>query len=374
MPYLRERFKKDASGKKKLVGIAAVFYDPDRHPKEKYVSLHTTNRSIARRKLVKLEDQMEKGWDPWASPKPNHQMPLGSAITDYLAAKTGIRPKSLRADKSLLRMFENQLPPNIPVSSVERRHVDSFLNRDISSSTKRTYLTRLSTFFDWCVASSLGKTNPVKEIQPPKAYRKEKPFLKEAEVERLVRAIEAESVIRGSQLKTGEIIWLTDVIYVAVGTGMRLGELCALKWSGVDLDHGMITVKVSEDFKTKNGHERSIPVRGKALDVLQKLHSEREAELDGYVLRSRRGRSGDRRGLNPEYVSRRFKHFAKLAKLPPDTTFHTLRHTYVTWMLSKGVAVHVVQKLAGHSDIRTTMLYAHHCPDGLSAAVELVFA
>ena len=189
----------------------------------------------------------------------------------------------------------------------------------------------------------------------------------------LVRGIEAEAILNKSSLKTGELVWLIDVIKFAVGTGLRLGELCSLHWSAVNLSDRRITVKVTEHFNTKSGHERSLPVRGEALRVLQCLANHRTSETDGFVFESRRKRIGDNSGLNPEYVSRRFKHFVRLSNMPDDACFHTLRHSYISWLVQDGVSIPVVKELAGHADIKTTMGYAHLSPDNLVAAVEQVF-
>ncbi|MDA1028674.1 MAG: tyrosine-type recombinase/integrase [Bacteroidetes bacterium] len=90
---------------------------------------------------------------------------------------------------------------------------------------------------------------------------------------------------------------------------------------------------------------------------------------DTFVFESRRRRVGDNAGVNPEYVSRRFRHFARLAKMPDGTTFHTLRYTYISWMAMEGIPIPVVREFAGHADIRTTIRYSHLGPDSLSDQV-----
>ena len=59
--------------------------------------------------------------------------------------------------------------------------------------------------------------------------------------------------------------------------------------------------------------------------------------------------------------------------MPDDACFHTLRHSYISWLVQDGVSIPVVKELAGHADIKTTMGYAHLSPDNLVAAVEQVF-
>ncbi len=65
--------------------------------------------------------------------------------------------------------------------------------------------------------------------------------------------------------------------------------------------------------------------------------------------------------------------YVRQVGLPAGISFHSLRHTYISWMIMAGVPVPVVQKLAGHADIKTTMGYAHLSPESLRSAVASVF-
>lgn len=259
---------------------------------------------------------------------------------------------------------------------VEKRHIVAFLDSsELSNASLHTYHTRLKAFFSWCVKGRLITKNPLADIEKRKVKRKEKKFLTKEQYERLIRCIEADAILKREQpekhasLRDGQILWLVDVICFAVGTGMRRSEICNMRWDWINLDNNLVTVHSGADFQTKSGHERTIPVRGKALDVLQRLHKARTSEGNGYVFTG--SQEGER--LNPTYLSKRFKKYVRLAKLAEDYTFHSLRHTYISWMIQEGVPVPVVQKLAGHADITTTMRYAHLAPDSLSMAVEKVF-
>lgn len=361
-------------------GYTAIFYDPDRSPQQKYVTLRTKDKAMARRKLTDLEHRYALGtFDPWKDAAPREGVLLTEAIEGYLKARSDRRPKTLRADASMLNLFAGSLRAGALVQHVEQRHVEKFLNRDLSAATRHTYHTRLKAFFAWCIDQGMTKENPVRRVPKPKLKRKEKQFLTRQQYERLLRCIEADAtmlesgVVKQASLKPGEVRWLADVVRLGIGTGLRLGELTSLRWSAVDLDSHLVTVRNTDDFITKSGHERRIPVEGEALDVLQRLHAERDSETDGYVFRGTSRRQGTQDKLNGEYVSKRFLHYVRLAKLPEGLSFHSLRHTYISWMIMQGVPVPVVQKLAGHADIKTTMGYAHLTPDSLRDAVRRVF-
>ncbi len=74
----------------------------------------------------------------------------------------------------------------------------------------------------------------------------------------------------------------------------------------------------------------------------------------------------------PSYVSKTFKKYVIKAQINPDLKFHSLRHTFASWLVQRGVSIYEVSKLLGHSDIKVTEIYAHLKPENLRNAVELL--
>lgn len=126
-------------------------------------------------------------------------------------------------------------------------------------------------------------------------------------------------------------------------------------------------------FRTKSGHERVIPITGRAVEILTHLFRENGSSQAEYVFMSRRGRRGDAKHLDPLYTSRRFREYRKAEGVPEGVRFHSLRLTYCTWLCVAEVPVPVVQRLAGHADITTTMVYVHVAGEDLHRAVQTVF-
>ena len=161
---------------------------------------------------------------------------------------------------------------------------------------------------------------------------------------------------------------------LAVHTGMRQGELLALKWADVDLKSGRVSVR--RTITKSGGHlllgepktaksRRTITLTAGSLTALR-AHRKRQLEEmmqrtglwqdHGLVFASEAGSL-----INPTNLRRR--HFASLLKragLPIDTSFHDLRHTCATLLLGKGVHPKFVQELLGHANTAITLdTYSH---------------
>jgi site-specific recombinase XerD len=135
----------------------------------------------------------------------------------------------------------------------------------------------------------------------------------------------------------------------------------------------MITVKnIRGQFKTKSGHERGVSIAGELKEVLARLDEERRAagrtSDDEHVFLSSTGQP-----IHPKVASHRFKFFLRLADLPKDLRFHSLRHTTASWLVQDGVALYVVKGILGHADVKTTQNYAHLAPDVMKAAMDSTF-
>ena len=177
---------------------------------------------------------------------------------------------------------------------------------------------------------------------------------------------------------------LECLLALALGTGMRLGEILALRWSEVDLEKGTLQVGHTVDFvqgfgrvesepKTESS-KRSITLPQFVIDALKQhrlYQLEKQAKAAGrwknrgLVFANRCGGYFSR----PRLYSR-FKQLLQEAGLP-DMRFHDLRHSAATILLSMGVPAKVVQQILGHSNISTTLnIYGHVLPEIHRAAMD----
>ncbi|MDA2920011.1 tyrosine-type recombinase/integrase [Desulfobacterota bacterium AH_259_B03_O07] len=152
---------------------------------------------------------------------------------------------------------------------------------------------------------------------------------------------------------------LKPIILTAINTGMRKGEIISLKWSNVDFDNDLITIEATN---TKSKKQKKIPINS----VLRKVFLEQKLKtgFDEYVFHTPEGKPYYRQ----DSLKKSFLGACKRAGIK-RLRFHDLRHTAATRMMENGANIVAVSKILGHSDLKTTMRYAH--PDeSLKKAVE----
>ena len=155
--------------------------------------------------------------------------------------------------------------------------------------------------------------------------------------------------------------WLREVVVFAVLTGMRRGEIINLKWEQVDFENRLLHIYTTPTFKTKKGKRRTIPLHEVAL---QMLAGRREFADCEYVF----SLNGQR--ILGTWAGRLFKrHVYQSGLRDKRLHFHSLRHTFASWLVQHGRSVYEVQKLLGHTNIRTTLKYSHIVPQELRDAV-----
>ncbi|MCH7638698.1 MAG: site-specific integrase [Bacteroidetes bacterium] len=366
IPYANLRRRKDKDT------WYAEFCDNTRKPARKRVSLRTSDKACAARRFAKIERQWETGErDPWSD---KVRLEEGTTLTDatrqYLKSKESYcAASSLGTTESILVSFARSLAATFPAYGVEERHIGGWLNeRALEPSTRRDYRGRLRAFFKWAIKEGIVRDCPVPEERKTKESHLERLpcFFSEQDLDRLLAAIRADAVLSSGVTHGNQ--WLLNAIVIAVGTGLRRAELCAMRWSWVDLDNRMLTVKNSDSFTTKSGRERAIPLAGDALEILVRVSGERNSEYDSVILKGACGGS-----INAQYLSKRIRHYRQLARLNEGLHFHSLRHTFASRLVERGVDLYRVQHLLGHSDQRMTQRYCHLTPEGLRQAIELTF-
>lgn len=226
-------------------------------------------------------------------------------------------------------------------------------------------------------------SNPAVSVDTPQYKKKEMAVLYKSECEAFIKF--AQSHIDFA------------VIYAAIMTGMRQGEILGLRWIDVDLDAGIINVRKQLQYLPDKGHffkepkseksKRAIPMQLPLNKMIRDIKKKQEAYRDEEMRKLLETKNGnitdediktiyDDHGLvfcrengkpwDGGNVSSRFK--ALIAQFGhPGMRFHDLRHTFAALALAAGVSMDKLQRLMGHESISTTIdMYGHFSQDTLT--------
>ena len=152
------------------------------------------------------------------------------------------------------------------------------------------------------------------------------------------------------------------MILLLYGCGLRTGELCQLDLADVDLERQELRVRHG-----KGDRERRIPVPGGVWMALLAHLAEMKGRR-GALLRT----SQKRVRIAPQDVCETVSAAAKRAGLPQPLTAKTLRHSFATHLMDRGVDLAVIASLMGHRSARETGVYLHRLPGRAEAAVNLL--
>ncbi|TAL18539.1 site-specific integrase [bacterium] len=147
-----------------------------------------------------------------------------------------------------------------------------------------------------------------------------------------------------------------DMALLSLYAGMRFGEIASLTWHDVDFERGIITIRNPKNKKNRaaylNSHIREVlepraAQSGKGL-VFKDENGERVGRISNVY----------RRVADELFNQGVTDHLQRVG-------FHTLRHTFASWLVEDGQNLYAVKELMGHSDFKMTQRYSHLAPDGL---------
>ena len=309
----------------------------------------TKNRKLAEKIFAKIQTQVTE--NKWFDIDHTKQKTLSEMIERYDKEYSSQRKYYPRKrDKSVFKNLYSYFGESCTLDEIEQKvgGYEQFRRaKGISPATVVKELGLLRAMFNiarkqwrWKIA------NPVSDIKMPKVRNERVRYLSEDEYKRLFDALEA------SKEK-----WLKPLVIIAIDTGLRLTNICDLKWTEVNLFGRMITLDADA---MKNDDYLGVPLTDHALQVLKELR--KTPCLSGHVFHD----SGKK--LYDGRVQRAFRGVLKKAEIG-NFRFHDLRHTFASYLRQKGVDLHTISKLLGHKDLRMTRRYAHLNVDALREAI-----
>lgn len=247
--------------------------------------------------------------------------------------------------------FEKKRLSEIAPLDLERMKAD-LKKKGLADASIRHCLVLLRQLFNKAVAWGMWKgESPTKLIRMPKLNNAREKFFTREQAEELLDYLATIST------------QLHDMALLSLHTGLRAGEIFSLKWGHVDLENGLIHVA-----DPKGGTARKAFMTGPVKDMFQARKPE-ENHAEEYVFMSTKG----------EKVMEVSNAFAKaIEKLGfnegvKDTrqklTFHSLRHTFASWLALNGTPILTIKELMGHATLAMTERYSHLMPDTKKEAV-----
>lgn len=270
------------------------------------------------------------------------------------AMRDGKSPASVTKEESLYRLWIASTLAGVPMVEVSPFHLER-IKQAMSAARKspRTVQYALAVVrqvFNHArrVGIHVGES-PTAGVRKPRVDNRRLRFLSREEAERLLAALVARSP------ETHALSLLS------LHCGLRAGELFKLAWSDVDLARGTLTLR-----DTKSGRCRHAILTTAARSLL----GSRSCGLPGDLVFPARG------GGRQSQISDTFNRVVAALGLNDGLTdprqkvvFHTLRHTFASWLVERGVDLYTVKELMGHGQIAMTERYSHLAPDTLRRAV-----
>ena len=289
--------------------------------------------------------------------KETEALSVSSLFKRYYLPQAKQDKKTWSKDEQLFRLW---IAPVIggkslhSVTSFDIERIKSRMSKE--SKSPKTILYALATvrqIFNYAIRNELyvGK-NPVSLVKKPKADNRRLRFLTEGE------ALELLDAVKGKSQQTYEVALLS------LHTGGRFSEIAGLRWKDIDIPSKTITF-----VDTKNGESR---VTFMTEEVVGVLAAKEEGKPSDLIFPSRVGsrmvgvsnvfpRTVLELGFNDGITDRRQK-----------VVFHTMRHSFASWLVQRGIDLLVVARLMGHKSIKTCERYAHLAPSGMQAAIGIL--
>lgn len=245
----------------------------------------------------------------------------------------------LQTFKFLKQFFQHDLL----LQHIKLNDIKEYLQQRKSLYQKRKDIIHLKRFFAEAFERNYIQENIMLRIKQVKIPLKAPKFFKDHEIHLLLQ--HADDLFK-------------RIFLFALHTGCRQSEILELKITDVNFNDKMITVK-----KTKSHKFRSLPLNDVAAEVV-KMQLQLSDERSIYLFEMKKSCR-----IKNNYLIDKFDKTRSAAKIRSDLTFHSFRHTFATKLVQKGVPIYEVKNLLGHSDIRTTEIYARLMTDDLRSAV-----
>ncbi|WP_195269529.1 tyrosine-type recombinase/integrase [Eubacterium sp. 1001713B170207_170306_E7] len=301
--------------------------------------------------------------------------PLRQCLVQWLEESKKFSVKASSYTRYCSIVYKHILPRlgDCPVNEVTAETVQDYIHylctdanhhKGLAPATIKIHLVLLSSFFEKMLEMELVQKNPCKNVQIPPRQKKKPDFLKQNEYQKLEKTLEDKLHDKRA-----------SAILLALKTGIRLGELAALRWTDIDLEsrtvhirHSLQRVKAESPERAKTeivfgrtksaSSERDIPMNDSIYTLLYSYRKNLEKSggisQGSFVFSNRQGSY-----LDPRAYQNYFSEVLKQAGIR-CVNFHALRHTFATIAASRNMQISTLSRILGHSNPSITLqIYVH---------------
>ena len=314
---------------------------------------------------------------------------LSDFLTGYIfnVKKNVLKPSSfdreVRTGNLINKYIGNYTFEQLSTQFIQTELINKLKDDNYSYSTIHKVYVLLNECLQYAVDTDKLDKNPCRLVkQPPKKMfeKKEIRWLSEDEI----KLFKEQAVCK---YKTGNDRYIYGLpISLIIYTGLRCGELAALKWSDIDFENKKIYVrknivtiydyedterktrKVNLQASTKTSDGRTIPLIKSAEDILNSIKSKyQEINPDGFII------NNSDKMVHVDTLSDSYTNIAKTAGIENPLGIHTLRHTFASLLIKKGVDIKIVSDILGHKDVSFTYnIYVHILEEQKTQAMSLL--
>ncbi len=290
-----------------------------------------------------------------ASPEPTPTFRRFSSEWLQTYAKVVNKQSEVDSKERILRLHLVPFLGRYRLDKIKPNHIARYVAQKKNSGLHNKTINNTLTVLRRCLTSAV-EWQIIKEVPRMPWLKTQRPsirFLTSGESELLLAQVEYKHFC---------------LVLCALHTGMRRGELLALRWDNIDFENKVITVSESDYMgvttTTKSSKVRKIPITMRLMDAL-KIHKH---EKGPFVFCKEDGEK-----LTRGMVRRIVPTAATAAGIQKEKlNFHALRHSFASQLVMKGASLRAVQELLGHSRIEMTERYAHLSPHALAQSVLLL--
>lgn len=275
--------------------------------------------------------------------------------TEYWPAQAHKAKGSLIAEQALWNKWIAPEIADVPLSTLTPAHIEkikaNMLKFQKAPSSIKYALAVVSQLWNFAFRNNIvDGICPTKQVALPKKDNRRQRYLARSEAEEFLKALREHSQT------------IHDIAIFGLDCGLRFGEIASLSWEDFDFPRGQIFIR---DPKARANRIAFMTTRIRNI-------------LDGY----KNQRTGlifpDKNGNKRERIPKAFRKIAdemfnqNISDPRLRVCFHTLRHTFASWLVEGGISLYEVKELMGHSDFSMTQRYSHLSPDGLQLAIKVI--